>query len=207
MVLGLTVGAHAAAAGALPSPSSFAMPAVAVFLIVQAVTALRPRPWLLLGVLGACQWGLHHLMAALGGGSAETNHAAGHAAMGHSATSHASMDHTAMDHSAMHQAVGDVATADPLHDAATGASSHAAMHGSSLTMLLSHAVATLALTWLLAQGEQLVRSALAWLLPRLPDGRPARPRAPRPAIALLDTPPTQARCWSVQVRGPPALAR
>ena len=147
----LATSAHTIGGGDLPGPGVLAVTAIVLGLVAVPLTGRRCRTGVLLAVLGVQQTLLHLLFSS------------------------AAADPVCQPSGGMDAAVHQLGAACAMHSAMpmTGA-------GTSWTMIVAHAAATVATAWLLGRGEawlwrtaeQAIRAALGTLTGRLADDKP-----------------------------------
>ncbi|MEO7058909.1 MAG: hypothetical protein ABI083_04275 [Lapillicoccus sp.] len=207
-ILALSLAAHVLGGGVAPGPVGLALLTVPVLLLGVAVTGRRLRTPVVAAVFGAAQLGLHIALEALGaaapmgarlgavtgltGGSPE-----GHLRMATHATS-----------APLPPAMGDLTSLAALPQLA-GAPASPSMTGHAMPwwMTVTHVLAALACTLVLAQGEAALWRLWAWLTPTLPE----RVVLPWPLAARPSSPVSAPKArWAnavLRLRGPPAAPR
>lgn len=182
LVLALASGAHVIGGEHLPAPAIFILLAILLLVPVTALAGRELSLKTLLMILGGGQVLLHGAFSAFAGG-----------AICQSAT-------TARP--AHHGPAAGIECLSPEASAALLAS-----HGTSILMLTGHALAVLAMAWVLRKGEEALWQLLAWLrtLIRALQLAPIVPDCRIPAVADVLVPPAPWRNLRLDaVRGPPA---
>ena len=180
----LTIGAHVAAGGRLPSAGVLVALALPLTVAAMFLTGRRCGPAVLLGSLATAQVLLHGSFMAL--------------------TAHAPVDLSSAGLGAQHGAHALLQM--PAH-AASAMGDAAGAGGRSVTMQVAHVVATVITALVLARGEQALWQMVSRLLPTLP-GRSLLPgHESLQAAALVSVPVLRPTLVSggMGLRGPPVL--